>query len=173
MLYVNNSKQMEYIIEFKLIDDNILITIKENNKFVPYTYEALFSHEDFIEHHRAFKSCVNVKEILMHLSNLYDNEKIIIDDDDHNNCRYMTFKILYICLEENTSPFELERKMVEDKNKALIELYEEQKRQIKKIKQIEQLINASKNINNNELLRKNILYILSNEDIFIFRDDYL
>ena len=173
MLYMSRLEKLEYIIEFKIINGNILIKMKENNEFVPYTYEGLFSHDDFIEHHRAFKSCVNVQEILAHLTNLYNNENVIIGDVGKDNCRYITFKILYISSEENTLTFELERKMVEDKDKALIESYEELKRKIKIIKQIEQLVNSGEIGDDNELLRRNILDILSNDGVFNLGDDYL
>ena len=175
MLYRSYLEQVEYIIEFKIINNKILIKIKENNDFVPYTYEGLFSYNDFIEHHQAFKSCSNVEDILPHLLILYEKNKIYIDDIGHDDCRYMTFDILFISLEVKTEHFELNRKMVKNKNQALIALYQEQKRYIEKIKKLEELIHDNENSNNNDLLRRNILEILSsniNIDMDIF-DDYL
>ena len=159
LLYRSIVEGLEYIFEFKIVDDKIHIKIKENNEFVPYCYEGFFTHEDFIRHHKAFKSCKNVNEILPHLFNLYNAKKITIRDIGPNNIRYMYFTIYDISIEVTTELFELERKMVENKDKALIELYEKQKKLIKGMKEIEQLIIKGTNFDDN--LRKDLLKMIS------------
>ena len=62
--------------------------------------------------------------------------------------------------EEETEAFVLQRKMVDKKNEALIELYQEQKRQLKKIKEIEKLISIGNQ--DNKQLKMKILNLLSN-----------
>ena len=156
MLYYSVFEKLEYLIKFILEKDKIHIIIKENNEFVPYTYEGFFSLEDFIEHHKVFSSCANIEEILQHLNNLYEIKKIFIGDialDDH---RYMYFKVMNIVKEEDTDHFDLKRKMVEDKDQAMIDLYQEQKNQIGKIKAIDKLINDQKMDKDSEACKKMI-----------------
>ena len=136
MLYKSVFENLEYLINFKLEEDKIHIIIQENNEFVPYTYEGFFSLEDFISHHKVFMSCSKIEEILEHLSNLYDNRKIFIGDIAYDDHRYMYFKVMNIAKEENTQHFDLKRKMVENKDDAMIELYEEEKKLIGKIRKI-------------------------------------
>ena len=67
-----------------------------------------------------------------------------------------------ISVEVTTKLFGLERKMVENKDDALMELYHEQKRENKKLQEIKKLIT------NDEIdidsLREKILKIVLNED---------
>ena len=71
----------------------------------------------------------------------------------------MYFTIYDISIEVTTELFELKRKMVENKDKALIELYEKQKKLIKGMKEIEQLIKKGANTDDN--LKKDLLKIIS------------
>ena len=163
MLYYSVFEKLEYLIKFKLEKDKIHITIQENNEFVPYTYEGFFSQEDFINRHIAFKSCLNIEEILEHLYNLYNIGKVFIGDFGYDDHRYMNFKVMFIDKEVDTQHFDLKRKMVEDKDEALIELYQEQKIQIEKIKIIEKLLNDKEM--DKDLLKKKILEAISSESI--------
>ena len=156
MLYKSVFENLEYLINFKLEEDKIHIIIQENNEFVPYTYEGFFSLEDFISHHKVFMSCSTIEEILEHLSNLYDNRKIFIGDIAYDDHRYMYFKVMNIAKEENTQHFDLKRKMVENKDDAMIELYEEEKKLIGKIRKIKKLINKEEEMDD-DLLKKQIL----------------
>ena len=162
MLYNSMVEELEYIFDFKLENDKIHIVIKENNKFVPYIYEGFFTLEDFINHHKAFSSCSNVEEILPHLFNLFYANKIVIRDIGYKDARYMLMHIYDISVEVTTKLFRLERKMVENKDDALMELYHEQKRENKKLQEIKKLIT------NDEIdidsLREKILKIVLNED---------
>ena len=162
MIYKDSLNNVEYIIEFNIVADKIHMKIKENNEFAPFTYEEYLTLNDFIGLHKIFKSCTNVKEILGHLYTLYKNKKIYINDVGEEDKRNVYFKVWNISKEEDTKTFDLERKMVENKDEALIELFLEQKRQKKKIKEIEQLI--AKGFQDSNLLKKNILNVLSGKD---------
>ena len=74
----------------------------------------------------------------------------------------MFFTIYDISIEVTTELFQLKRKMVENKDKALIELYEKQKKLIKGMKEIEQLIKKGANTDDN--LKKDLLKIISGKN---------
>ena len=160
MLYYSKDEEIEYIVKFEIEDDKIHFTIKENNEFAPFTYEESFNHEDFIEHHKIFKACKDIEKILPHLFTLFENKKISINKLGPEEQREFYFKVMNISGEEETEAFVLQRKMVDKKNEALIELYQEQKRQLKKIKEIEKLISVGDQ--DNKQLKMKILNLLSN-----------
>ena len=146
LLYYSNIEDIEYIVTFEIEENTIHITIKENNEFAPFTYEESFTKDDFVERHKIFKACENVKKILPHLPNLFKAKKISINKLGPEDKRHLYFRVANISGEEDTQAFILQRKMVDNKNEALIELYEEQKRQLKKIKEIEELISKGNQI---------------------------
>ena len=158
-LYYSKEEEIEYIVNFEIKEDTIHITIKENNEFAPFTYEESFSKDDFIEHHRIFKACDNIDKILSHLDTLFKKGKLSINKLGPEDQRHLYFKIFNISGEEDTEPFILQRKMVDNKNEALIELYQEQKRQLKIIKEIEKLI--LKGNQDNKDIKMKILNLLS------------
>lgn len=157
MIYIDNIENIEYILEFQVDEDKLLIKVKENNEFAPFTYEGNFSREEFIGIHKIFKSCKSLDEILGHLKNLYKKKKLHINDVGDEKSRKIYFNIMNISGEEKTDTLDLEREMVKNKDDALIQLYNEQKRQIKIIKKIEAL--SAKGLEGNEL-RKKALEIL-------------
>ena len=89
-----------------------------------------------------------MKEIFEYLKRLYKNKKLII-------LHYSTQKELMIhCiigfilikeLDENINDFGLIRKMTEEKDRDLLELYKIQKKQIAKLNKIQELINDERN----------------------------
>ena len=161
MIYIDNIENIEYILEFQVDEDKLLIKVKENNEFAPFTYEGNFSREEFIGIHKIFKSCKSLDEILGHLKNLYKKKKLHINDVGDEKSRKIYFNIMNISGEEKTDTLDLEREMVKNKDYNLIRLYNEQKRQIKKIKELEAL--AGKGLEGNELRKKALEILKSNE----------
>ena len=161
MLYKDNIENIEYILQFQVDEDKLLIKVKENNEFAPFTYEGNFSHEEFIEIHKIFNACQDLDEILIHLKLLYKKKKLHINDVGVEKSRNIYFNVTCISREEKTETLDLERQMVENKDDVLIQLYKEQKRQIKIIKEIEAL--SAKGLEGNEL-RKKVLEILKDNE---------
>ena len=161
MIYIDNIENIEYILEFQVDEDKLLIKVKENNEFAPFTYEGNFSREEFIGIHKIFKSCKSLDEILGHLKNLYKKKKLHINDVGDEKSRKIYFNIMNISGEEKTDTLDLEREMVKNKDYNLIRLYNEQKRQIKIIKELEAL--AAKGLEGNELRKKALEILKSNE----------
>ena len=161
MIYIDNIENIEYILEFQVDEDKLLIKVKENNEFAPFTYEGNFSREEFIRIHKIFKSCKSLDEILGHLKNLYKKKKLHINDVGVEKSRNIYFNVMNISGEEKTDILDLEREMVKNKDYNLIRLYNEQKRQIKIIKELETL--AAKGLEGNELRKKALEILKSNE----------
>ena len=129
--------------EFKMIleEDKIHFWIKEDKIFAPYTFEESFTYDQFVEHHKIFKACDDLNEILGHLKKLYDKNRIKLMAVGPTNERILIFNISYIAIEEEKTPdFTLELKMTENKDEDLLKLYEIQKDQIAALKKIKKLL---------------------------------
>ena len=152
--HIQNAKKLlkdnydvEYILEYTIENDSILFKIIENKVYSPFTFEAEFTLQDFIDHHAAFKSCDNLDEVLRHLDNLYKDNKIILDNISQADERYLYFNIFDISEENRTKEFILKQKMTEEKDKALEDLYNIQKKQIELFKKIKSLVGKNKKEN--------------------------
>ena len=56
---------VEYHLEMYKNDDKIHFKIRENKVYPPFTFENDFSLEDFINHHKAFKSWTWMKSYII------------------------------------------------------------------------------------------------------------
>ena len=157
-MLLKDSEDIEYILEFQIESDKIHFTIIENNVYAPFTFEEYFSLQDFIERHAIFKACDNLEEVLYHLKNLYTKNKITLNNLGPKEERYLCFTVMDISRESNTQDFVLKLKMTSDKDKALADLYEIQKDQIKLFKKIKEL--TQKNLPNEHPFKKNISKLL-------------
>ena len=129
--------------EFKMIleEDKIHFWIKEDKIFAPYTFEESFTYDQFVEHHRIFKACENLKEIYEHFIQLYKKEKITLFDCGPKDVRFLDVKVDYISLaNDKTDDFPIVMKMTENKDEDLLKLYKIQKDQIAALKKITKLL---------------------------------
>ena len=149
---------IEYHLEMSRNDDKIHIKIRENKVYPPFTFENDFSMEDFIEHHKAFKSSVDLDEVLQHLKNLYNNGKLALFNLGQDDQRSLIATIWDISEEKETQDFILNRQMTKKKDIALSDLYNIQKKQVEILKQINKMINQS--LNDQNPLKKAISDIL-------------
>ena len=149
---------IEYHLEMYRNGDKIHFKIRENKVYPPFTFENDFSMEDFIEHHKAFKSCVDLDEVLYHLKNLYNNGKLSLFNLGQNDQRSLIASIWDISEEKETTDFILNRQMTEKKDIALSDLYNIQKKQVQILKEINKMINES--LNDQNPLKKAITQIL-------------
>ena len=147
-MILSNLDGKEYKFKLRLDEDSIHFYLKENNVYPPFTFKKSFTFDDFCQIHKDFKACYDLKEIFEYLKRLYKNKKLII-------LHYSTQKELMIhCiigfilikeLDENINDFGLIRKMTEEKDRDLLELYKIQKKQIAKLNKIQELINDERN----------------------------
>ena len=160
MKLIENYKKIEYLFQFKKEKEHIHFVLKENNVYAPFTYEGRFSMEDFISNHFAFKSCDDLDEVKYHLNNLYNNKKIKIFRAGSEENLQLFLTVGNISEETDSEPFELNRKMTEDKDKALFDLYNIQKAQLKLIEKIK--LEFDENLSKQNPLYKEISKILNN-----------
>ena len=150
---------IEYHLEMYRNGDKIHFKIRENKVYPPFTFENDFSMEDFIEHHKAFKSCVDLDEVLYHLKNLYNNGKLSLFNLGQNDQRSLIASIWDISEEKETTDFILNRQMTEKKDIALSDLYNIQKKQVQILKEIRKMIKEG--LNDQNPLKKAITEILN------------
>ena len=110
--------------------------------------------EDFIERSSAFKSCDNLEDIIYHINNLYSQNKITLNNLGPLKERYLSFILKNISEEVQTNDFTLYLKMIENKDKALADLYNIQSGHIELFKKIKLLI--EKNLAKENPLLKSI-----------------
>ena len=129
--------------EFRMIleEDKIHFWLKEDKIYAPFTFEESFTYDQFVEHHKIFKACDDLKEIHKHLINLYDNKRIKLMAVGASNERMLVFNVAFISLkEEKTQDFTLELKMTENKDDDLLKLYNIQKDQIAALRKVKKLL---------------------------------
>ena len=129
--------------EFRMIleEDKIHFWLKEDKVFTPFTFEKFFTYEQFVEHHKIFKACDNLKEIHKHLINLYNAKRIKLMAVGASNERMIVFNVAFISnQEEKTQDFTLELNMTENKDDDLLRLYNIQKDQIAALRKVLKLL---------------------------------
>ena len=140
-MLITEDDGVEYKLEFNIDNDSIHFKIIENKVYSPFTFEAKFTMEDFINSHCAFKSCDDLEEIIKHLNNLYKYNKIKLSNCGSPEERGLNFEIYNISEEITTKDFTLKLLMTENKDEALDDLYNIQKKQLDLLKNIKLLIN--------------------------------
>ena len=157
-MLLRDSDDIEYILEFTIEDDHIHFKIVENKVYAPFTFESNFNMKDFRDRSSVFEACDTLDEVLYHLKNLYNQNKITLDNLGPKKERYLTFSVMDISEEVNTQYFTIYLEMTENKDKALEDLYNIQKDQIELFKKIKNLV--EKNLAKEHPLKKSL------DDIF-------
>ena len=150
-MFLTEDDGVEYKLDFKIDGDSIHFTIRENKVYSPFTFEAKFTMKDFVNSHCAFKSCDNLEEIITHLNQLYKDNKIKLSNSGGSKERILNFNIFNISEEVTTEDFNIKLLMTENKDEALEELYNIQKKQLELLKKIKLLIGK-------DLAKENPLY---------------
>ena len=141
---LKSNEDIEYNFEFRRENDYILFIIIEKNVFSPFTFEGKLTLDEFMELHEAFKSCDNLEEVLRHLNNLYQGNRIKLVKKEKKDERYLSFNIFNISEEQQTNEFTLKLEMTNEKDYALKELYNRQKEQLELFKKIKSLVEKNK-----------------------------
>ena len=160
MLLEDSSDHVKYIVEFTKEGDHIHFMLRESNLFPPFTFENDYTMEEFIEQHKAFKSCDNLDEVLKHLYNLYDQKKVDLMSLGSKEEKHLTFTIWDISSETDTKLFKAVLKMTEKKDEDLAKLYEIQNEQIQRLIEVKKYTES--NIAKENPLSKEILDLLNN-----------
>ena len=142
MHLIDLDDDIQYMLKMFLEEDKIHFWLKEDKIFTPFTFEQFFTYEQFVEHHKIFKACDNLKEIHKHLINLYNAKRIKLMAVGGSNERMIIFNVAFISnQEEKTKDFTLELNMTENKDDDLLRLYKIQKDQIAALRKVLKLLN--------------------------------
>ena len=148
MTIFSKNEETEYFLKFFKEGNSIHFILKETKVYSPFTFEANFTIEDFFEHHKGFRSCDDINEVIEHLNVLYNKKKISLENLGFEEERYLYIEAWDISIEFQTEqPFALKRKMTDEKEKALLDLYYIQKQQIKLLKKIQKYLSVEHPLN--------------------------
>ena len=131
-IYLKDHDQTEYVFRIILEEEMIKFWLRENKIYAPFTFEASFTLQDMIDHHKVFRACDDLEEIHKHLLNLCDKGKVKLYACGPDSERNIIFQVNFIANEnEDTNDFVVTLKMTEEKDRDLLELYKIQKKYTK------------------------------------------
>ena len=117
-----------FMFECEIVDDTLRLGLKEINCFSPYYYEAFFTLDSLYQKNSVFKACKNLEEVKTHILTLFNGNGVLKSESDDEKI-LLILKMYNISLVIQES-FELERKTIEDKDEALMKLFNIQKNNI-------------------------------------------
>ena len=117
-----------FMFECEIVDDTLRLGLKEITCFSPYYYEAFFTLDSLYEKNSVFKACKNLEEVKTHILTLFNGNGVLKSESDDEKI-LLILKMYNISLVIQES-FELERKTIEDKDEALMKLFNIQKNNI-------------------------------------------
>ena len=147
MIILAKNEEVEYYFNFFKEGNGIHFTLKESKVYSPFTFEGTFTLDEIIERHKGFKACDDINEAIGHLKVLFANNKITIENSDYKEERYLYLKAWDISEEFDSERFALKRKMTDNKDKALLDLYNIQKEQIKLLKKMQKYLTEEHPLN--------------------------
>ena len=147
MKILAKNEEIVYYFKFFKEGNGIHFILKESEVYAPFTFEGTFTLDEIIEHHKGFKSCDDINEVLEHLDALYKNKKISIENLGLKEERYLYLKAWDISEEFESEVFALKRKMTDNKDKALTDLYSIQKEQMKLLKKVQKYLSEEHPLN--------------------------
>ena len=131
--------------------ESLKLILSEVSAVAPFIYEAILTLDGIINNvSEMFKSCDNIEKVKEHIDNLFENKKIKLIPSKNNKTIDLEFSAHNISKEEKFT-IETVRKMTDNKEAMLLELYSIQKEKLKILKDIETYLKSNKNINKNEL----------------------
>ena len=140
-MLLSDSDEIEYILEFKEESDHIHFKIVENKVYAPFTFESFYTLDQIIKLHKAFKACDDLEEVYKHLLNLYKRDKMALMDVISSEKLLINCRFDYISVEDTENiDIIVEKKMTEEKDRDLLELYKIQKKQLETFKKIKKMV---------------------------------
>ncbi len=140
-MFLKDDNGKEYIFKLQLEDDSIHFYLKENKVYAPFTFESFYTLAKIIKLHKAFKACDDLEEVYKHLLNLYKRDKMALMDVISSEKLLINCRFDYISVEDTENiDFIVEKKMTEEKDRDLLELYKIQKKQLETFKKIKKMV---------------------------------
>ena len=132
-------------------DNKLSLKLVEISSFAPFVYSINLSLEDFIKTCKIFKSCENLEEVKEHIDRLFALKRITLGQEKGKEDSINFLIKAYDISEEINFEIKGKRIITNEKDKALMKLYEIEKNQIKLMKEIEKYISQQKD---NEIINK-------------------
>ena len=140
-MFLKDDNRKEYIFKLQLEGNSIHFYLKENKVYAPFTFESFYTLKQIIALHKAFRACDNLEEVYKHLLNLYKKEKMALMDVISSEKLLINCRFDFISSEDTENiDFIVEKKMTEEKDRDLLELYNIQKKQLDKFKKIKKIL---------------------------------
>ena len=127
------------------------LKLVEISAYAPFIYSINLSLEEFTKISKIFRSCENLEEVKTHIDRLFALKRITLGQEEGKEDSITFFIKAYDISEEIEIEIKGKRIITNEKDKALMKLYEIEKNQIKLMKEIEKLINQQ---NENEIINK-------------------
>ena len=123
---LGNDKTFKF--ECENFDDKLRIGLKEIDAYSPYYYESFYSLEELYEKNDIFRARTNIEDLITSLLTLFENSGNLENSKGDNII--VVFKIPSLEKIELIE-FELEKKTIDDKDTALLDLFYIQKDNIR------------------------------------------
>ena len=132
-------------------NDKLSLKLVEISAYAPFIYSINLSLEEFTKISKIFRSCENLEEVKTHIDRLFALKRITLGQEEGKEDSITFFIKAYDISEEIEIKIKGKRIITNEKDKALMKLYEIEKNQIKLMKEIEKYINQQ---NENEIINK-------------------
>ena len=132
-------------------NDKLSLKLVEISAYAPFIYSINLSLEEFTKISKIFRSCENLEEVKTHIDRLFALKRITLGQEEGKEDSITFFIKAYDISEEIEIEIKGKRIITNEKDKALMKLYEIEKNQIKLMKEIEKYISQQKD---NEIINK-------------------
>ena len=122
--------------ECETINEKLRIGLKEINAYSPYYYEAFFTKDELDEKNDIFRALKTLDKIKEQLSKLFSKRSTLKNGEDDEKI-ILTFEIPSFD-EKEIINFDLEKKTIEEKDKALLFLFDIEKKNINILNRIKE-----------------------------------
>ena len=139
--------------------DKLRIGLVEINVYTPYYYETFYSLEELKEKNKIFKSCKDLEEVKGHLLLLFSMETTVLRSLENDKKIEICLKLMDISRIIDDS-FILERNTINEKDAALMDLFNIQKENIQLLENIKKICDDEKY--KDEKVAKKLLELLMN-----------
>ena len=118
-------------------NDKLSLKLVEISAYAPFIYSINLSLEEFTKISKIFRSCENLEEVKTHIDRLFALKRITLRQEEGKEDSITFFIKAYDISEEIEIEIKGKRIITNEKDKALMKLYEIEKNQIKLMKEIE------------------------------------
>ena len=150
--YLNGGKDTVFMFECEVMNDSLRLGLKEINCYSPYYYEAFYSLEELQKKNNVFKSCQTLEIVKDHLMRLFPLKEQKIESLDEGAKIKITLHMFDISIRIEEC-FELNRKITDSKDDALMFLFNIQKNNYNLFDRIKNACQGEDNEDTREIIK--------------------